>query len=566
MFFNRGLKMKVNMRKLTAEKTGWEITDKKSSQWTMNHSGTSAKGNEFAYSHESYLSSLASSRSWQQKDIDKKQQKIDEISKNPSALDRLRGAYEVVSEYDNSAKKAGSNIKWYEDKKNDREQSSNELDNEWNQKKQEFIKDLSDSLGKEDANKIADQVFSKAEEFGKEGVDDKENVFAPENIEKSFGVKGDLASKTGDFLKSAYINRFMSNSYAQMGKYYEKVVENANEDANPTYIKNAKEILKDSEKEYFDNINSNEDISSYPDYNPDEYNKNNDVLRFANCFAYAASDPMNHKLYGKMPDPGDKSVGKLMSLSGEFVMQQAENDGFISTSSKTPKDLPGFYQVALVSSTQGSPDYHWYKKCKDGYWSHKIGRKAAKDVDESGKKIIDPMIADRGVYGEFVGYMYVPQGGIEVGHKGRYAMEQERPIKEKRAEVAVVLPNGLDANKPEEILGSETKERFVLTSALRSIGRDGSIDEARFCRFMIYSDFEKKPSEEEFLKTNPSKGVVSGELLENVIKAYSKGDEKTQKRFSELSVFKRYQRVCEKHNSNNKNISNVIKLAKTSQR
>ena len=64
----------------------------------------------------------------------------------------------------------------------------------------------------------------------------------------------------------------------------------------------------------------------------------------------------------------------------------------------------GTYKVALVVS--GS-DYHWYRQDSDGLWSHKRGLTAVKRTDESGDLIIDPMLAGRATYTDFVGYFAV---------------------------------------------------------------------------------------------------------------------------------------------------------------
>ncbi len=64
----------------------------------------------------------------------------------------------------------------------------------------------------------------------------------------------------------------------------------------------------------------------------------------------------------------------------------------------------GTYKVALVASES---DYHWYRQDADGLWSHKPGTNAVKRTDASGELIIDPYIADRGDYTQFLGYYAV---------------------------------------------------------------------------------------------------------------------------------------------------------------
>lgn len=64
----------------------------------------------------------------------------------------------------------------------------------------------------------------------------------------------------------------------------------------------------------------------------------------------------------------------------------------------------GTYKVALVVSGE---DYHWYRQDADGLWSHKRGLSPVERTDYSGNLIIDPYIADRGSYTEFLGYYAV---------------------------------------------------------------------------------------------------------------------------------------------------------------
>ncbi len=64
----------------------------------------------------------------------------------------------------------------------------------------------------------------------------------------------------------------------------------------------------------------------------------------------------------------------------------------------------GTYKVALTASNN---DYHWYRQDADGLWSHKQGTLPVTRTDNSGNLIIDPSIADRGSYVEFLGYYAV---------------------------------------------------------------------------------------------------------------------------------------------------------------
>lgn len=52
-------------------------------------------------------------------------------------------------------------------------------------------------------------------------------------------------------------------------------------------------------------------------------------------------------------------------------------------------------------------DYHWWRKEKDGTWTHKPGDKSIMHTDFSGRTIYDPKDSNRGTYNYFVGYFLV---------------------------------------------------------------------------------------------------------------------------------------------------------------
>ncbi len=86
------------------------------------------------------------------------------------------------------------------------------------------------------------------------------------------------------------------------------------------------------------------------------------------------------------------------------------------------KPREGFYRVAvytlpneLVPKGDNSAfDYHFVRENRDGGWSHKFGTHPVTDTDNAGQKISDPRSANLGGY-EFIGFVYVPEGGLDVG-------------------------------------------------------------------------------------------------------------------------------------------------------
>jgi hypothetical protein len=51
-------------------------------------------------------------------------------------------------------------------------------------------------------------------------------------------------------------------------------------------------------------------------------------------------------------------------------------------------------------------DYHWYRHQRGGFWGHKPGSTAARNVDNSNALVVNPETADRGGYTDFCGYFY----------------------------------------------------------------------------------------------------------------------------------------------------------------
>ena len=60
----------------------------------------------------------------------------------------------------------------------------------------------------------------------------------------------------------------------------------------------------------------------------------------------------------------------------------------------------------VVAPGPGFVDYHWYRLQKEGFWGHKPGSTAARNVDNSGHVITNPETANRGPYRLFCGYFY----------------------------------------------------------------------------------------------------------------------------------------------------------------
>lgn len=95
------------------------------------------------------------------------------------------------------------------------------------------------------------------------------------------------------------------------------------------------------------------------------------------------------------------------------VRAAAVRDGLVETqataASRCPKEG---HLVALVISP--GIDFHWYRRGRDGLWSHKPGVNPVTNLDNSGRPIHDPRTADRGVYTQFCSVMIVLPGHVKI--------------------------------------------------------------------------------------------------------------------------------------------------------
>ena len=99
-------------------------------------------------------------------------------------------------------------------------------------------------------------------------------------------------------------------------------------------------------------------------------------------------------------------AGKISAKMGAVA------DGLIDLPSNNNKCPGTGHLVALVISPNW--DYHWYRKGRNGKWSHKMGGTPASILDNSGNPISDPRTADRGSYVDFCTFMQVIHGHFKV--------------------------------------------------------------------------------------------------------------------------------------------------------
>ena len=143
------------------------------------------------------------------------------------------------------------------------------------------------------------------------------------------------------------------------------------------------------------------DISPISGYEPnfEPFKWNNTYAQYNhNCYAYVLNT-LAPKRSGK-PQPGYFS---------NFPPIQDNDYNCYSFYERLKKDIPslyltkfdekckkGYYKGFIALDTKKEDqDYHFYRQDRNGYWSHKPGRKEAINYDASEKKIKNPLKANR---------------------------------------------------------------------------------------------------------------------------------------------------------------------------
>jgi hypothetical protein len=128
---------------------------------------------------------------------------------------------------------------------------------------------------------------------------------------------------------------------------------------------------------------------------------------YNNCYNYAT----NYRT-DTFAQPGRAAGTMYANLTCNAVKPAAVADELIDSPGADNKCPDEGHLVALV--IWPSYDFHWYRKGKDGLWSHKPGGTAVTNLDNSGNTISDPRNADRGGYTDFCTFMVVKHGHIKI--------------------------------------------------------------------------------------------------------------------------------------------------------
>jgi hypothetical protein len=145
-----------------------------------------------------------------------------------------------------------------------------------------------------------------------------------------------------------------------------------------------------------------------PQYNPAAWNDGNGIQFNNNCYNYSCDIPT-----GTYAQPGRATGNMYNNIDCRDVGNGAQSDGLAPVNCDEGCGCSECcHQVALVIAPGW--DFHWYRKDRDGRWSHKPGGTPATNLDNSGNIITDPRTADRGAYTIFCGCYCVCKSSVTI--------------------------------------------------------------------------------------------------------------------------------------------------------
>jgi hypothetical protein len=144
-----------------------------------------------------------------------------------------------------------------------------------------------------------------------------------------------------------------------------------------------------------------------PLWEPEWWNDGGQVQWNNNCYNYGTN--YRSDTYAQ---PGLANNAMYNTISCADVKAGAIADALIDSPTANNKCPKEGHLVALVVGPGW--DFHWYRKGRNGRWTHKPGGTQATNVDNSGNPITDPRTADRGGYTDFCTFMTVMHGHVKI--------------------------------------------------------------------------------------------------------------------------------------------------------
>lgn len=133
-------------------------------------------------------------------------------------------------------------------------------------------------------------------------------------------------------------------------------------------------------------------------YNPNFWNVAN-VRPYNNCYNYARNWRTD-----TFAQPGRAHGAQTATMKCANVTAAAMADGLKKRCDCLPiGEWPRRLMALVVAPNY---DYHWYREQRGGFWGHKPGSTAARNVDNNNVLLVNPETAARGPYTDFCGYFY----------------------------------------------------------------------------------------------------------------------------------------------------------------
>lgn len=148
-----------------------------------------------------------------------------------------------------------------------------------------------------------------------------------------------------------------------------------------------------------------------PEYQPAAWNDGGSIQLNNNCYNYGCDLPT-----GTYAQPG-RASGIILTVadlnSCTAVQNAATADGLKRVDCDAGCGCEECQHLVALALAPGW-DYHWYRKDREGRWSHKVGWSPATNLDNSGNLITDPRTADRGAYTVFCGCFCVNKSVVTI--------------------------------------------------------------------------------------------------------------------------------------------------------
>ena len=160
-------------------------------------------------------------------------------------------------------------------------------------------------------------------------------------------------------------------------------------------------------------------VCNLPKFNPFNWNKkSNNIQEYNNCYAYAMRNLELNR--DEKIQPGDLSNTPRIpknKYNCENFRHNIKNDYPLMYDTNFEDNCAcNYYKIALfIDDKNPDKDYHFYRQDEDMTWSHKPGNTKARNTDESGNIIYNPLECDRKTrnnenrnYETFCGFYCVP--------------------------------------------------------------------------------------------------------------------------------------------------------------